>query len=221
MAKRKMTPERRAVLTANLARGRETAAANRAAKAAATDTSDEALLRSAPAMPAGIEEAQARRQRLLGGLDAETAALFTDEELENIEREERVRAAAEQKKQALTDIRATARQRARVEHDLIAPSVLRSEAEQRRLSEMVTFRVVLPGDGAGHRGPNGIRVDGRIFQDGQTYTEPRIVFESLLPNLYRAWFNEYQFKTLDQHKPGHTATERLGDMIPQFEVRRG
>lgn len=212
-----MTEEQRAELKDRLARGRETAAANRVAKAAAA-TDDEALLR---ATPIGSDAALARRQRLLGDVDAETAALFTDDELERIEREEGEKAAAERKKQALSDVRASARQRARVEQDLIAPSVLRSEAEQKRLSEQVTFRVRLPGDGAGHHGRNGFRVDGRLFQVGGTYTEPRVVYESLLSNHYRAWLSEVQFKTLDQHKPGGSAIEILAETIPQLEIAHG
>lgn len=159
-----------------------------------------------------------RRKRLLGGLELERAALVTDEDLEKIEAEEREKALAEQKKQALADVRAAARQIARVEHDLIAASVLRSDDERRRLAEPVTFRVRLPGDGAGHRGQNGFRVDGFLYQDGQTYTRPRAIFESLQANHYRAWLSEIQFKTLDQHKLGGSAVEVLAQTLPHFEV---
>ncbi len=115
-------------------------------------------------------------------------------------------------------MRAVARQHAQVEHDLIAPSVLRSEEDRRRLAEPVTFKVMLPGDGAGHRGQNGFRVDGFLYQAGRTYTRSRAVFESLQANHYRAWHSELQFRLLDQHKPGGSATERLAETIPRFEV---
>ncbi len=164
------------------------------------------------------DEAARRRQRLVGDLDPETAALFTDDELAKIEKEERVKASEEQRKLALADVRAAARQIARVEHDLIHPSVLRSESDQKRLAEPVRFRVRLPGDGAGHHGRNGLRVDGFLYQQGQTYERPRAIFESLQANHYLTWKNEIQFKTLDQHKLGNSATEVLAASMPQFEV---
>ena len=219
--KRTITPEQKAKMLAGqqAARERRAAAATAPLGLGVIDDADEELLRQ-PVAAIDPEAAAARRHRLLGDLDAETAALFTDEELEKIEVEERAKALAEQKKQAMADVRAVARQRARVEHDLIAPSVLRSEAERRRLAEPVTFRVSLPGDGAGHTGQNGFRVDGRLYQDGQTYTEPRAIFESLLSNHYRARLNEVQFKTLDQHKAGGSAREVLAQTLPSFEVNR-
>lgn len=174
---------------------------------------------AAPITEPPVDVAAERRKRLLGDLDPETAALFTDEDLEKIETEERAKARAEKRKQALADVRATAQQMARIEQDLIAPSVLRSDEDRRRLAEPVTFRVRLPGNGAGHHGQNGLRVDGFLYQDGRTYTRPRAIFESLQANHFRAWLSEMQFRLLDQHKPGGSAIERLAETLPQFEVR--
>lgn len=223
-ARKPISEERRAALAAQLERGRATRSAKLAARSASSD--DESLPIGESVSPVepitepapSVIEAAARRQRLLGDLDPETAALFTDDELENIEREERAKASEEQKKQAMADVRAVARQRARIEHDLISPSVLRSEADQKRLAEPVTFRVTLPGDGAGHHGRNGLLVDGFLYQAGQPYVRPRAIFESLQANTYFAWRNEVQFKTLDQHKPGGSAIEVLSRTMPQFEI---
>lgn len=165
--------------------------------------------------PADID---ARRARLLEGIDPDIAALISDAELDKIEAEEQQKAEAERKKQALATVRDQMRQRARVDHDLIHADVLRSDAEKKRLAEPVKFKVTLPSEGAGHTGRNGFRVDGRLFQAGFTYTEPRAVFESLQANHYRTWLAEVGFKTLDQHKPGQSAREILGQTIPQFEV---
>jgi hypothetical protein len=212
--KPELTPEQLELRRAQLAKGRETAARNRAAKAA--------LPKEAAAAPKDAEPVvkldAARRLRLLEGIDPEIADLITDAELDEIEAEERAKAEAERKKQALGTVRAQMRQRARVENDLIAADVLRTDAEKKRLRELVKFRVMLPNDGAGHRGQNGFRVDGRLYQHGHTYTEPRAVFEALQANHYRAWLNEVQFKTLDQHKPGQSAKEVLGHQIPAFEI---
>lgn len=224
MPKRKLTEEQKAEMRARLARGRATAAANREAKAAAPDA-DEALLRGATVdevteKPVAIpdDEAADRRKRLLGDLDPETAALYTDQELADIEAEENEKALAARKKQGLQDIRAVARQHARIENDLIPADTLRSEAEVKRLAEPVTFRVSLPGDGAGHHGQNGFRIDGFLYQAGRTYVRPRAVFESLLSNHWRAWLSEIQFKTLDQHKAGNSAVEILNQTLPRFEI---
>lgn len=178
----------------------------------------EEMLADEEAAEAEPDPAVERRKRLLGDLDAETAALFSDEDLAKIEADERAKALAEKKKQALADVRSTARHLALVDNDLIPASTLRSEEERRRLAEPVTFRVMLPGDGAGHHGRNGFRVDGFLYQVGRTYTRSRAVFESLQANHYRAWLNEVRFKTLDQHKAGQTAEEVLAQTIPRFEV---
>jgi hypothetical protein len=222
MAKRKLTEEQRAELRARLARGRERAAANRETKRQAKPLPEiEDLSPYDPLVPRAEADAamlRARRDRLLGGLDPETAALFSDEELETIEREEHKKAGDEKKKQALADVRSAARQRERVEQGLIASSVLLSEEEQRRRAEKVRFRMRVPGDGAGLRGQNGIRTDGHLYQDGQWHTVPRVVWESLMPNIHRAYLNEMRFKTLDQHKPGQSAEEVLSRSFPNLEV---
>ena len=170
------------------------------------------------AVDAVAEERAARRARMLAETDAETAALFTDDELEKIEREEREKALADRKKQAMRNIRATAQHLARVENDLIPADTLRSDADWKRLNEPVTFRVDLPGDGAGHRGQNGVRLDGVLYQHGRVYTRPRAVFEAVREIMYRARINELRFRTLDQHKPGNSATEILALSAPQYEV---
>lgn len=161
---------------------------------------------------------ETRRARLLEGVDPDIARLISDDELDIIEADERQKAADERKKQALASVRATLKQRARVENDLISADVLRSDAERKRLLEPVTFTVRLPNDGAGHHGRNGIRVDGFLYQQGHTYTRPRGVFETLRDIHFRSHLNEVQFRTLDQHKPGQSAREIIGDLIPRFEA---
>ncbi len=159
-----------------------------------------------------------RRERLLEGIDPEIAKLITDAELDQIEEEEREKAEAERKKKALGLVRDSLRQKARLENDLIDASVLLTAAEKKRLAEPVTFKVQVPGDGAGHHGQAGFRVDGFLYQNGRTYTRPRAVFDSLQANHYRTHLNEIEFRTLDQHKQGNSAREVLARTIPQFEV---
>lgn len=229
MAKKELTPEQKELLRANLEKARAARAQNRAASLAEADREAQAILdgeprrepASEPAVSVAVPDAAAaRRRRLLGDLDAETAALFTDAELEAIEREERDRARLEQKRKALADVRAVARQRAQIEHDLVSADTLRSEEERRRLAEEVEFVVHVPDGGAGE-GQTGIRIDGFIFQEGRRYRRPRAVFESLQEVHYRAWLNEIRFRTLDQHKRGHSAEEIVARTAPRFEAVNG
>lgn len=221
MAKYEWTPERRAAYSERMKRLR----AEKLAQA------DEAVLQEAPAAiepDPEIEEAVAeeaeveaddtiaadRRRRLLADLPPDQAALITDDELAEIEREAMAVALADQKRQALTDAKALARQYARIEHHLIPSSVLRSEDERRRLAEKVRIRIDLPEGG----GSLGFRIDGRLFRQGMEYTVTRAEFESLQYTFYRAHLNEVEFSTLDQHKRGNSAREVLSRRRPRLEV---
>lgn len=220
-----LTPEEKQRRLDNLARARKIAADNRAAgrvaksapspdPAAEEEIEEEEIEEVAPQPDA----AAARRRRLLGDVDPEVAALFTDAELETIEREERETALAKQRKQALADVRAKARQNAEVEHDLIPANVLRDASERKRLTEPVRVKITLPNGGSGEPGKAGIRIDGRLFQMGREYTVTRAVAETMRDMHYKAWLNETRFRTLDQHKAGNSAAEVLAHTLPQFEV---
>jgi hypothetical protein len=201
--------------------GREAAKLKRDTQALASDAAKPAADQEPAATgehDALVSEQDQRRRRLLEGIDPAIAYLITDAELDAIEGEERIKAEAERKKNALSNVRASLRQKARLDNDLIDASVLRTEAEKKRLAEPVTFTIRLPNDGAGHLGQNGFRVDGFLYQQGQTYTRPRAVFESLKSNFYQAWLRELEFTTLDQHKPARSAREIIGDRIPNFEI---
>ena len=216
MAKRELTPEQKERARANLAAARE-------AKMAKMAAADEGAL----AAPAAVDEpevaepvesvAAERRRRLLADLPAEIAALVSDDELAAIEAEETQKALAEQKKQALSDVRSMARQYARIEHDLIPSDVLRSEEERKRLAEPVRIRVNLPEGG----GAQGFRIDGRLLRQGMEYTVSRAVFESLQSTFYRMHLSEVEFSTLDQQKRGNTAREVLSRRRPSLEVMNG
>ncbi len=237
--KRELTPEEREARRAALARGRETAAANRVKKA--QEKADEALLRAAappepppeeptappkpsetdqPALPPEpdpeTEIRAERRQRLLGDMDAEVATLFSDDELEQIDAEEKTKALAERKKQALSDVRSIARMHARVDNDLIPADVLRSEEEQKFLNEEIWFRPWVPMNGAGHGEMSGPRVNGRLFANGVPVKIPRHVAMSLAANCYRTWLDETRFATLNQQAPGNSAPEVLGRTMPKL-----
>jgi hypothetical protein len=205
-----LTPEHRK----KMQEGRARKAAERAAALVAAAPEDEAtkpanlpplndiepIPFAEPDEPSPIEAAAVRRRLLLQGIPDDIAELISDEELEVIEAEEQKKAAAERKKRALADVRESLRQRARVENDLIPMSVLRDEAEQRRMDEPVTFRINVPRNGSGDpaRSPRGPRVNGERFQQGMVYTRPRHVFESLRSMHYQTWLHELRFRTLPE-----------------------
>jgi hypothetical protein len=155
-----------------------------------------------------------RRSRLTGDLPADLAVLITDEELEKIEREETDRAIAAKKKQALADVRALASAEARIEHGLIPADVLRTEAEKSRLAEKIKVRINLPRGG----GALGLRIDGRLFRNGLTYTVSRAEYESMHYTVYKTWLDEIRFRTLDQNERGRSAIDQMTASPPQFEV---
>ncbi len=209
--------ERQARLKAQLDKGRATAHANRAAKAAMPAhpiVEDEIEFTDRP----DIEPSDGRRLRLLEGIDPAIADLISDAELDEIEAEERQKAEAERKKRALASVRESLRQKARVENSLIEASVLLSDEEKKRRSTPVKIRINLPANGDPARGANGFRVDGVLYQQGTVRTVPLAVAESLAEQHYRTWLAEIKFTTLDQHKRGNSAAELAGQKIPQFYV---
>jgi hypothetical protein len=155
-----------------------------------------------------------RRERLTGDLPADLAVLITDAELEKIENEEIEKAIASKKRQALADVRALASAEARIEHGLIPADVLRDETEKARLAERVRVKVNLPRGG----GALGLRIDGRLFRHGQTYTVTRAEYESMHFTVYKTWLDEIRFRTLDQNERGRSAIDQISASPPQFEV---
>ncbi len=158
-----------------------------------------------------------RRERLLSGIPAEIAALISDQELDEIEREERLKAEAERKEQALTTVRKSLRNRARVDNDLVDPSVIRSAEDRKRLARKVDFRFELPEGGDTL---DGFRIDGHVFQNRVWHRNyPMAVVESLRANFYRTHLSEVQFSQMNQNKPGRRADQLLARNPPLFEVR--
>lgn len=150
-------------------------------------------------------DTSARRRELLQGIPDDIAAAITDDELEQIETKVRAKAAAERKKQALADIEHAMSMRARAAEGLIPAAMLRSEAEEARRQELVTFMVNLPEGGG-----LGLRVDGRMFYHGSTYTEPRHVADSLHEMIYRAHRAEIEFSDLRQNRVFRTGEPNGG-----------
>jgi hypothetical protein len=215
MARRPLTEAEKERNRTNLAKAREARTRKNAAPEPAAGPDGQNL-----ALPAATKEpreaAVERRRRLIGDLDLETQALFSDAELAEIEATERKKAIEERKARALKDARGLARQYARIENDLIPADVLRDDAERQRLNEPVTFRVSVPMEGNG--GTPGLKVNGFIYRHGSVHTRPRHVFESLRRTFYLAHLNEVMFSALNQDKPGNSAREVTARTIPQFEV---
>lgn len=191
------------------------------------DESEDALiLRAAPVrrphrrtrriaeMPVA-DELQVDRDTLLAGLSEETRSLLTDADIDQILQEERLRASDEQRKKAREKAREEIRHRMRVEHGLLDAATLRTREQNERLKSKVRIRFDLPGDGAGHQGSNGIRIDGRLLAVRTWHTVSVAEYESIREMHYNAWINETQFKTLDQaSRFGITTMNRLQGTTP-------
>ena len=155
------------------------------------------------------------RVSLLMGLDPKLAAKLTDEDIEEILREEQARAEAEEKQKAMKEARDEIRARMRAERGLIDAATLRTREQNERLRQKVRIRFDLPGNGAGHQGRNGIRVDGRLYETKQWHTIPVAMLESFREMHYNTWVNEVQFTTLDQaSRFGITTMNRLQGTTP-------
>ena len=235
MPRKSWTPEQKQALRERLAKGRVTARANRelaggagvgglpsadweppfgrSDNSAMDDPKDDGVTITEGG-PSLAEIRDERRSRLTGDLPPDLAALITDDELEKIEREEIAKAIASKTKQALAEVRALASAEARIEHGLVPADVLRSEAEKSRLAEKIMVRTNLPRGG----GAPGIRVDGRLFRHGQVYHVTIAEFESMHPTVYRMWFDEIRFRTLDQNERGRSAIDQISANPPQFAV---
>ena len=147
-----------------------------------------------------IEDGWPERKLFLLSLitDPELRDEITDAELRAMDARISKKARDERRKAALESLEDELLHRARVDENLLNANTLRTMEEKARLAEMVRVRFTLPGDGAGHRGPNGFRVDGRIWENGQWNIMTVAEMESLRETHYLAHVAEIQFATLDQ-----------------------
>jgi hypothetical protein len=150
-----------------------------------------------PEIPEAVELDDGRDPafaRFVDGLDTETRAMFSIDEIGEIFAQQKLKAEAEKKaarKKALTE---KALHGARIEAGLVPTSSQDERERQDRMAEMVTWRVDLPDEGAGINGLKGIGIDQMIYVDGTTYTTTRAVFETCRDIMYRSWQHESQFQ---------------------------
>lgn len=144
-----------------------------------------------PVVEPATQELDELRQRLFAGMDESIVASFTDAEIAAIIARANEEALAEKKKQALETVKQRAKTRARVEQGLVPADVLRSADEQARLDELVNWRCNLPSGGG-----LGLRIDGRMFEHGGSYTTTRAVAASAFSMMYQSWLTEIRFKGL-------------------------
>jgi hypothetical protein len=140
-----------------------------------------------------------RRRFLLSLIrDPELRDEITDEELRAMDARITKKAHDERRKAAMAAFEDEMLHRARVDEGLKDPKTLRTMDENARLASKVRVRFVLPGDGSGHQGPNGFRIDGRIIENGQWVEMTMAEYESRREEHYAAHLAEVQFSTLDQ-----------------------
>lgn len=151
-----------------------------------------------PDAPVAVTEPDAmdpELRSLLVGLDPEVADKFSEEELRDILGVAKQKALDQKMEAARKSITLRAATQARIAAGLVDAEVLRSEEEQARLDEQVTFRVRLPSEGSGHK-KRGIYLDGICYEHGRMYTRSRAVFETVNEIQSRAWQHEFIFRGL-------------------------
>lgn len=198
MRRKPLTAEQKQRLRDNLAKGRQTAAENRAkaAEMAApiAQTIAEGGVWDGPL--AGDDPVPADPFALfLASIDAETRELLSDDELRDIYNAQLAAKQAEKKARAKKAIIEKAGHAAAIAAGLL-PQAQQDELErQRRMNEMVEVRIEMPpADENGGLPDIGFRVNGRIFLHGFRYTVTRDVYDSLKEMMYRAGESQLLFE---------------------------
>lgn len=166
-----MTPEeRKAITLTSLAKGRETARANRAAKAAAPAEEAPAVMPALPFdddLPAAVVEEppapgeQTPFEAFLSILDAETRELVPEAELQAIFEAQQIKARAAKREKLKKTATEKALHAANVAAGLL-PETATAHAEWRRwMDRKVSWVIDLP-----ELGDIGIRCDGQIYRHG-------------------------------------------------------
>lgn len=200
-----MTEEQKAARIAALAKGRATAAANRAkAKEAAEAEVEEIFEAPAVAVAEPIEPAVEEIGepaplddfgRFLLTLDAETRGLLSDVDLRVIYEVETKRALEEKKAQAKLAVKARAERHAKAVAGLTPAASLEQQAWQDRMNEKVRFTPDLP-----EFGDVGLRIDQMIYIHGRTVTVTRAQYDSYRDIVYR---NQQAELTLEGRSRDH------------------
>lgn len=177
------TPEeKKERLRAQLARGREKAAANRAAKAAEPE-------------PVAVDVPSADDPQLDGfdefvlTLDPEARKILSDAQLMAIYSAAQARADEEKKKAAEKRAMERALGAARSQKGLVPAEKADRLEWQRRMAEMVTFTPDLP-----ELGDIGLRIDGQIYLHGREVTVTRAQQDSYRDIVWRARQAELDFE---------------------------
>lgn len=198
MAKREMTDAERQELRDRLARGRQTAAANR------QRAKDEAEYDPPRIVPGElvpdpdfdevvVEEPLDEFGRFLQTLDAETRDLLGIEELRTIYADQQKKAREEKRAATKKAVAARAKHHALVAEGLLSADALTDQAWLDRMNETVRHTIDLP-----ELGDIGIRVDQKVFLHGHTYMLTRAEHASIISMEYQAQQQELLFEGKDK-----------------------
>ncbi len=205
-----LTPEQLEARKIALARGRETAAANRKAKAAAEPApvampaieheginpeSGPVAIPTEEGNAAGHSESADGFERFLAAQDDETRSVLSDMELRLIYEIE-VKRAADERKNILKKAAATkALRHARTTAGLIPAEAVAAAALRDRLNQKVTWTVNMPEAGnSGMLIDEGMRIDGRLLYHGQEVVGTMAEYESYRDIEWRAHQHELDFQ---------------------------
>jgi hypothetical protein len=202
-----LTDEQRAARAAALAKGRERAAANRAAKAAAPDEPPVVMppiVHEGESAPTPIAEPDVADEpvevsddfeRFLLAQDDETRSVLSDVELRVIFETETKRAAEERKVSLKKTVATKALRHARATAGLIPVEAIAAQALRDRLGQKVQWIINMPEAGnSGTLIDQGVRIDGKLYVHGQSVTGTLAEYISYREIEGRAHENERQFQ---------------------------
>lgn len=172
---------------------------------------------AAPAVDEPEDENAEARKRLLASIPEELRDRFPPSRLDQIIAEAKAKALEEKEKALLRDLRGQANLHARASLDLIPQSDLLDEEAAARMNQEVWVTINCPGGGAG-AGDIGYRISGLLYRHGSRYKVKRHVANQLAKMDYDAWYHEVLFRTLDQHKPGNSAADVMGQAGPHTRI---
>jgi hypothetical protein len=202
-----LTDEQRAARAAALAKGRERAAANRAAKAAAPVEPPVVMppiVHEGESAPTPIAEPDMAEEpvefaddfeRFLLSQDDETRSVLSDVELRVIFETETKRAAEERKVALKKAVATKALRHARATAGLIPAEAIAAQSLRDRLSQKVQWIINMPEAGnSGTLIDQGVRIDGKLYVHGQSVTGTLAEYISYRESEGRAHENERQFQ---------------------------
>jgi len=174
------------------------------------------------APPAVVEPpADVTYELFLATLNSETRELLPDADLRKIYSEAMARALEERRQKRRAAAAEIAASTARIAAGLVPAEQQEAMNLLRRNSELVNFRVELPPAGNNGEAPDiGLRIDGRIYLDGQNYQLTRAQYDSYREIIYRVGDMELLFRGQNAKQRRWLMSRATGSVDPHVGASR-